>query len=102
MNEAIRKCSDCGVDHQWQIDNYPEGAEVVVIGEFEYQSGLEKFIRVLPGTLGTISGHCSDGRAVVEFKDFGTHTFHFITDFIMTTKRLERGADDLPNKAQSG
>lgn len=30
------------------------------------------------GTLGTVAGHCVDGRAIIQFDDHGpTHTFHF-------------------------
>lgn len=38
---------------------------------------------IAEGSFGTVTGHCDDGRAVVEFDtDRSVHTFHFPDGFI--------------------
>lgn len=69
-------CNDCGKEnHLDQVENYPVGANVVNIRPL---AAHDKIIEV--GNVGVVTGHCDDGRAVIDFRKYPNmgHTFHYI------------------------
>lgn len=85
-------CTDCGRDHFNQFNDYPEGARVVVTGDFwgaiditryDPSEPADKATRVLipAGSYGRVIDHCEDGRVLVVFeaeegKSNSFHSFH--------------------------
>ncbi len=75
----MKFCSDCNQDHSHQRVDYPMGSTVIVVGEFGGNPA---------GTLGEVTGHCDDGRAVVTLhvkRRHGepfSHTFHFPDGYV--------------------
>lgn len=70
---------ECGrLDHQNQVTELPKGAQVKAVTDIA-QLGEN----VQTGTKGVVTGHCSDGRAIVFFEDFPHgHTFHTPNGYI--------------------
>jgi len=67
-------CSDCGAEsHENQTWTFPIGKRVVALREIVNTPNPP-----IPfGSIGSVIGHCDDGRATVQFHDHsGSHTFH--------------------------
>lgn len=68
------ECRDCKTDHINQKTDYPLGIKVRAS---TYISCAGECGEIAPGTMGRVTGHCDDGRAVVYFEGHGvSHTFH--------------------------
>lgn len=64
-------CSDCGVDHSDLVGKWPVGSQVKV--KAQISAWLTK---VKIGTAGRIIEHCDDGRPLIYFDRYGSHSFH--------------------------
>jgi hypothetical protein len=67
-------CTDCSAEsHQNQTWLFPLGKRVVAIREIANTPNEP----VPFGAIGTVTGHCDDGRAHIQFYEYsGSHTFH--------------------------
>lgn len=61
--------------HAKQRKDFPKDSEVIAVSNFQ---------DVKIGDIGTVIGHCEDGRAFIEFPEphIGSHTFHFPDGYI--------------------
>lgn len=99
-------CLACDRDHSNQFKDYPEGARVVVTGDFwggidvtkhnPLEQPADKAPRILipAGSYGRIVGHCEDGRVLVVFeteegKSVASHSFHVPESYFMVATGTE-------------
>lgn len=92
-------CSDCGRDHSNQFSEYPEGATVIVTGDFWGCIDITRYdpfkppdqaphVLIPAASKGRVIGHCDDGRVLVVFeaeegKGMASHSFHAPETYFM-------------------